>query len=121
MIADPEHDVEVAISAEDALSPSAVAGVIEISRCLRVITITTAKPVDMMMQRTSPKRLPELSEPPTMIATPTSAAAIAIQVRGGMYSRIRTQASSAATNGEAAWTPHISPHRRTVSRPGEKA
>ena len=50
--------------------PSAVAGVIEISRRRRVSTITTAHPSDMTTHRMSPWTPPEPSEPPTMIATP---------------------------------------------------
>ena len=65
--------------------PSAVAGVIEISRWLRVITITTANADGHHdAQRVAAQAAADPSEPPTMMATPASAAAIAIQVRGGI-------------------------------------
>ena len=47
--------------------PSAVAGVIEISRCRRVITITPANAGDIRATAASPRRPPQPSEPPTMI------------------------------------------------------
>ena len=60
-----------AVAANAIAMPSAVAGVIEISRWLRVITITTAKPTDITTHSASPQRPPDPTEPPTMMATPS--------------------------------------------------